>query len=128
MDSAWDWYVTAIRKYAVFDGRAGRSEYWYFVLVYFGISIVLGFIDGMFGAHGMGLLSAVFCVAMVIPSLSIAIRRLHDTDRSAWWLLIGFVPVAGIIILIVFFASVGTQGSNRYGAPPEMRPMTQAAA
>ena len=98
------------------------------MLVYFGISIVLGFIDGMFGARGMGLLSAVFCVSMVIPSLSIAIRRLHDTGRSAWWLLIGFVPVAGIIILIVFFSSVGTEGSNRYGPPPEPRPMTQAAA
>lgn len=111
-------------KYATFEGRARRSEYWWFVLFNLIVSIILTVILGGgrgMGAGGMvggGLLANIWSLAMLLPSLAVGARRLHDIDRTGWWQLIWFIPVIGWIVLIVFFASRGTAGTNRFGADP----------
>lgn len=114
-----EWYLTVLKKYAVFSGRARRQEYWFFVLFNFLISLALGFIDGLIGftaeGSGLGVLGALYSLAVFIPSLAVGVRRLHDTGRSGWWLLIAFVPLVGIIVLIVFLASNSEPGENKYG-------------
>jgi uncharacterized membrane protein YhaH (DUF805 family) len=105
-------------KYVTFSGRARRAEYWWFILVTFLVSIVLGIIDAVIGFGEFGLLSNIWSLAVFLPSLAAGARRLHDTDRSAWWLLIMLLPLIGLIVLIVFFAQKGTDGANRFGADP----------
>lgn len=105
----------AFKKYAVFTGRANRSEYWLFVLVMLVLSFLIGFIDGMVGLDG-GLL-VIFLLALIIPNISVTFRRLHDTDRSAWWMLLSFIPL-GNFVLIIFLCFKGTEGPNRYGDDP----------
>lgn len=118
-----NWFITALKKYAVFSGRSRRSEYWYFILFYLIIYIVLAFIDrvtGTFNAEsGAGLLTGIFALALLIPSIAVSVRRLHDTDRSGWWLLIGFIPLIGAIVLIVFFVQDSGAGTNRFGPNPK---------
>jgi uncharacterized membrane protein YhaH (DUF805 family) len=118
-----NWYVEVLKKYAVFTGRARRMEYWYFALFNLIVSFVLGFIDGMTGTvsqtTGLGLLSSIYLLAVLIPGIAVSIRRLHDTDRSGWWLLLVFVPLIGAIVLIVFFVQDGKAGANQYGADPK---------
>lgn len=118
-----DWYITVIKKYAVFSGRARRKEYWYFVLFNILISIGLSFVDAMVGTvnaeTGYGLLGAVYSLAILIPSLAVLVRRLHDTDRSGWWILIGLIPVIGWIVLLVFVVQDSHPGQNQYGANPK---------
>jgi uncharacterized membrane protein YhaH (DUF805 family) len=99
---------TCFRKYASFDGTARRSEYWWFFL----FNVIAGSILGQVGTVP----SVIFTLAMLLPSLAVATRRLHDTDRSGWWQLICFVPLIGWIVLIVFLAQEGK--ANRYGAAP----------
>lgn len=111
-----NWYLEVLKKYAVFSGRAHRTEYWYFFLINLLISIGLAIIDGMIG---LGLLGGLYALLTIIPSFAVGARRLHDTDRSGWWLLIGFVPLLGIIILLIIFTFPGTPGTNRYGPPPK---------
>lgn len=117
-----NWYLEAVKKYAVFSGRAGRKEYWFFSLFYALFIIALVIIDVMTGvydvASGMGLFSVIFVLAMLIPSVAVLVRRLHDTDRSGWWLLIGFIPLIGVIVLLVFTVQDGTPGDNQYGSNP----------
>jgi len=121
-----DWYLMALRKYAQFSGRSRRSEYWYFVLFVVLIEIVLMGIERMLGfgsgAGGYGTLSSLFALAMFIPHLAVGARRLHDTGRSGWWLLIGLVPLIGAIVLIVFFVQDGQPGSNAWGPNPKEPP------
>ncbi len=116
-------FLTALKKYAVFSGRARRSEYWYFVLFYFLFAIGLALIDGITGtfnqASGMGLLSGLLTLGLLIPSIAVSIRRLHDTDRSGWWLLIAFIPLIGAIVLLVFCVQDSSPGDNRFGANPK---------
>lgn len=118
-----DWYLTVLKKYAVFNGRARRKEYWYFVLFNFLIALVLGFIDGILGlvaeGSGFGLLGGLYTLAVFIPSLAVAIRRLHDTGRSGWWLLISLIPLVGAIILLVFLVSDSQPGRNQYDSPAD---------
>ncbi len=115
------WYLAALKKYAVFSGRARRKEYWMFVLFYLIFTIVLSVIDSILGIgeEGGGLLSGLFVLAMLIPSLAVTFRRLHDTDRSGWWLLIGFVPLIGSIVILVFMIQDSQPGENRYGTNPK---------
>ncbi|MBB1249167.1 MULTISPECIES: DUF805 domain-containing protein [unclassified Rhizobium] len=103
-------------NYANFSGRARRSEYWWYVLFVFIASLVLGLIDEM--VIGMGLLGGVFALATLIPGIAVGVRRLHDRDMSGWWLLIGFVPLVGWLILIYLFATPGASGENRFGPEP----------
>ena len=121
-----NWFMTVLRKYAVFEGRARRREYWFFVLFYILISIVLAVVDRVLGtyneAYGMGALGALFCLGLLIPSIAVGVRRLHDTGRSGWWLLIGFIPLIGMIVLIVFFVLDSQPGTNAYGPNPKEAP------
>jgi uncharacterized membrane protein YhaH (DUF805 family) len=117
------WFIEALKKYAVFSGRSRRKEYWYFVLFVAIISIVLNIIDGLIGAYarssGVGLLSSIFSLAVLIPSIAVTVRRLHDIDRTGWWVLISLVPLVGWIVLLVFNVQDGTPGSNGYGPDPK---------
>ena len=105
-------------NYAKFDGRSRRSEYWYFtlftVLVYIAVLILAQFM----GRTAMILLYA-FALASLIPGIAVTVRRLHDTDRSGWWILIDLIPLIGAIILIVFLVQEGTGGDNSYGQSPK---------
>jgi uncharacterized membrane protein YhaH (DUF805 family) len=118
-----NWFLQALKKYATFSGRAQRAEYWYFVLFYTLIYIVLSIIDstiGFFSAKfGVGLLSGLFTLSVLVPSLAVAVRRLHDTGRSAWWILIAFIPIIGGIVLLVFTVQDSTLGDNLYGPNPK---------
>ena len=102
-----DYFLDALKKYADFTGRASRKEYWIFILVYLIINIVLAVL-------GLDFISLIAGLGLLVPSMSIAARRLHDTGRSGWWQLIVLIPVIGIIVLIIFLAQEG-QGSNDYG-------------
>jgi uncharacterized membrane protein YhaH (DUF805 family) len=118
-----NWYFNVLKQYAVFKGRARRKEYWFFILFNLIASVVLTVIDFMTGLLdaelGIGLLSGLYSLAVLIPSLAVTVRRLHDTDRSGWWLLIGLVPLIGAIVLLVFMLLDGTPGDNQHGANPK---------
>ena len=113
------WYLEVLRKYAQFGGRSRRKEYWYFFLFNFIISFALRFIDGLIGnldpEIGMGLLGGIYSLAVFIPSIAVTVRRLHDTGRSAWWLLILLIPVIGMIVLIIFMLLDSNYEENQYG-------------
>lgn len=113
------WYTEVIQKYTVFSGRAGRPEFWWFTLINIIISIVIDVVCGaIFGSSGQ-FIGSIYGLAVLLPSLGVAIRRLHDTNRSGWWILIGLIPIVGWIVLIVFYALEGNRASNQYGATPE---------
>lgn len=115
-----DWYLKVIKNYFGFSGRARRKEYWMFALLSAVISIALGIVDAIIGSAGsIGVLGLLYTLAVLIPSLAVSVRRLHDTDRSGWWLLIGLVPLIGAVVLLVFLASEGTRADNRFGADPK---------
>lgn len=112
-----NWKLVVLERFAKFDGRAGRAEFWWFVLanlvVYVALAILMAIADIFIILYiGYGL-------AMIVPSIAVAIRRLHDTDKSGWMLLLGLIPFVGAILLIVFYAAEGTNGPNQYGAGPE---------
>lgn len=117
------WYLEVLKKYAVFSGRARRAEYWYFVLFNIIVAIVLSLIDTLLGTfdilRGVGLLSSLYGLAVLIPTLAVTVRRLHDIDRTGWWIFINLIPLIGFIVLLVFAVTDGTPGSNRYGPNPK---------
>ena len=124
------WYLKALKQYVDFSGRARRTEFWMFVLVNAVVAvllIVLSLATGLAGASaddGMatfsfGPLLTIYQLAVLLPSIAVTVRRLHDTDRSGWWYLIGLVPLVGAIVLIVFTATEGDRGPNRFGADPK---------
>ena len=108
---------TCFSKYIDFQGRAMRSEYWWFALFNFAITIVAKIVDYL--AIGYPALQAVVALALILPGIAVGVRRLHDTDRSGWWLLLIFVPLIGAIVLLVWFCSRGAEGANRFGAAPK---------
>ena len=103
------------RNYVNFKGRAYRSEYWYWALFQWLAQLVLGIVDMI---SGIGFLAGIFTLAILLPSLGVSVRRLHDIDKSGWFLLLAFVPLVGIIILIIWACREGTRGANRFGAQP----------
>jgi uncharacterized membrane protein YhaH (DUF805 family) len=117
---------TCFSKYATFSGRARRAEFWWFSLFNFITSIVLTIIDGLvFGGAGGGMgggsidpLSSLYSLAVLVPGLAVGARRLHDTGRSGWWQLLMLIPIVGAIILIVWWASKGNDGTNGHGSNP----------
>ena len=119
-----NWYLEVLKKYAVFSGRARRSEYWFFVLFNVIISVILAVIDGVTGSFnpelGIGLLSGIYTLAVILPSLAVSFRRLHDTNRSGWWLLLLLVPLIGPIVIIVFMATDTSPEENQYGVNPKL--------
>ncbi len=119
-----EWATLPLKRYMQFDGRSRRKEYWAFFLLMLAAYVVAGILDGILGMGAMigglyGPLSLLAALFFVIPSFAVGIRRLHDTDRSGWWILIGFVPLIGALVLIYFFILEGTRGSNQYGADPK---------
>jgi uncharacterized membrane protein YhaH (DUF805 family) len=111
-----NWYLDVIKnKYAQFDGRARRKEYWMFFLFNVIISIVLSVIDSMVG---MPVLGGLYFLAIIIPGVAVTIRRLHDTGRSGWWALLGLLPVVGLVLL-VFLVLDSQPGDNQYGPNPK---------
>ena len=132
-----------LRKYAVFSGRARRSEFWFFWLFLIGIEVAFSILIGLAGgsitdpanrfgamsgpAQALFALYALVMLGLLIPSIAVAIRRLHDTNRSAWWILIGLLPILGALVLIVFYVLDGTPGPNRFGEDPKGRSAPAAA-
>lgn len=118
-----NWYLNALRQYAVFTGRARRKEYWFFVLFNIIIFFILSLIDQTLGLRGfvagLGLLSSLYWLAVIIPSIAVAIRRLHDIGRTGWWLLLVLIPVIGPIVLLIFALLDSQPGPNQYGANPK---------
>ena len=113
-DSIWEISVGFVAKYVNFEGRASRSDYWWFVLYAVLVNIVtIGLDIAVFGT--IGIVNTLAQVALFFPHLSVGVRRLHDTGRSGWWLLIGLIPFLGAIILIVFFVMKGEVQPNQYG-------------
>lgn len=117
-----DWAMRPLTKYANFADRAPRAEYWWFYLLTIVAYTVAMIIDSVIGNAGIlgsyGILSVAVFLGLLVPSLAAGVRRLHDTDRSGWWLLIAFVPLVGAIVLLVFWVSEGTRGDNRFGPNP----------
>lgn len=112
-----NWYLTVLKRYTVFSGRAARTEFWMFALFNFIASIILGVVDSVLGLGA--LLASLYSLAVLLPSLGVGIRRLHDTGRSGWWLLISLVPLVGIIVLLVFTIQDSQPGDNQYGPNPK---------
>lgn len=106
--------------YVKFDGRASRPAYWWWVLFAILVSIVCNIIDS--AVFDATILSFIAGVALFLPGISVAIRRLHDTDRTGWWILIGLIPVIGFIVLLVFFLQKSDPVANQYGPPPVAAP------
>lgn len=118
------WFLEALtKKYATFEGRARRSEYWYFVLFCVLAIVALAIVDSIAGTFSeeaeIGLFSGLFVLATFVPSLAVMVRRLHDTDRSGWWVLINLVPLVGAVVLLVFTVLDSQPGANRFGPNPK---------
>jgi uncharacterized membrane protein YhaH (DUF805 family) len=126
-----DWMLLPYKRYVDFSGRSQRKEYWMFLLFTMVVSLL---IDGTLGgswsvltglrhtpALAASILGGIFSLVNFLPSLAVAVRRLHDTDRSGWWIFIALVPVIGWIALIVFYCQDGTPGVNRFGEDPKGR-------
>jgi uncharacterized membrane protein YhaH (DUF805 family) len=112
-----NWYFEAWKKFAVFGGRAGRQEFWYFALFHILAYVMLSIIAGVIGKVGAGLLS-LYAVAAFLPGLAASVRRLHDTNRSGWWLLIMAIPGIGPVVLLVFLSQGSQPAVNQYGIIP----------
>src|SRR5215217_5101513 len=107
---------SVLTQYATFSGRARRSEYWWFFLAYFIASVVASIIDGILGVTVLGVILA---LGLLIPSLAVGVRRLHDIGKSGWWLLIGLIPLVGAIVLLVFACQDSQPGTNQWGPSPK---------
>jgi uncharacterized membrane protein YhaH (DUF805 family) len=107
------WKLVVLERYAQFQGRSGRAEFWWYFLAAFIIGIVFNVLIAI--ANFFFIIYLLYGLAVLIPGIAVGVRRLHDTDKSGWWLLIGLIPIVGIIVLIVFWATEGTRGPNNYG-------------
>lgn len=133
-----EWMLLPLKRYAQFSGRSRRKEYWMFVLLVFIIYVIAMILDSLLGfgtttryadltetsaAAGFhstgGIITLLAMLALIVPSIAVAVRRLHDTDRSGWWILIGLIPLVGAIVLLVFYCTDGTKGPNRFGPDPK---------
>lgn len=120
------WYLKAFKNYANFNGRARRKEYWMFTLFNIIFLIIAAILDnamGMtFGPVGYGILYALYALATLIPNLAVTVRRLHDTGKSGWMILVGIIPLIGGIWLLVLMCTDGNPGENKYGPNPKNEP------
>lgn len=126
-----NWMLMPVRRYADFSGRSRRKEYWSFFLFNMLLAaavwtlLLLTFLAGMSESAMMAVMTPVFLLygiavlALLIPGIAVTVRRLHDTDRSGWSLLLGFIPIVGAIMLLIFYCTEGTRGPNRYGPDPK---------
>jgi uncharacterized membrane protein YhaH (DUF805 family) len=113
------WFIEALKKYAVFSGRARRSEYWYFVLFY---ALLYAVFLGVGFAIKVPFIVAIVVFGLLLPHWGVSVRRLHDTGRSGWWILLGIIPLVGFIVLLVFFTADSEAGANKYGPNPKETP------
>ena len=111
-------YLEVLKKYTVFNGRARRSEYWYFVLFNLIISIGLGIIDGVVGLMDFGI-SDVYSLGVLVPSIAVGVRRMHDVGKSGWMYFVVLIPIIGAIWLLVLFFTDSQLGSNKWGENPK---------
>lgn len=116
-------------NYVTFAGRASRSAYWYWILFYLLVDIgcrildAAVFIDPMtqLGEDGeSGPIELVFLLLTALPTLALSVRRLHDIDRRGWWVIVGAIPIIGVIVLVIWYCTLGTEGDNRFGPDPRM--------
>jgi len=118
----FNYYMEALRKYAVFSGRARRAEYWTFVLINAAVGIILSIIGALAGDSAAlitGAISSLYSLAVLLPSIAVGVRRLHDIGKSGWWLLIVLVPLIGWITLLIFALMNSQPGDNQYGPNPK---------
>ena len=114
-----EWYLKAFRQYADFKGRAQRKEYWMFALFNLVIMIVLTLVGGG-GEGGLGdVLSGIYSLAVLVPSVAVTVRRLHDIGKSGWWMLITLIPLVGPLIMLFFMVKDSQPGTNEYGPNPK---------
>jgi uncharacterized membrane protein YhaH (DUF805 family) len=111
---------SVLNQYVGFSGRARRSEYWYWILFYLIVSIITSILDrALFGgSSSRAFITGIVGLAFLLPNLAVAVRRLHDTSRSGWWILIGLIPVIGSIVLLIFYIQ-DSHGDNQYGPSPK---------
>lgn len=117
-------YLNAMQRYFDFKGRSSRSQFWYFTLVLVVLNVIALILDGAAGngaAGQPGPISGLIALIHLIPSLGVTVRRLHDIDKSGWWVLIGIIPLIGLIAMLVFTCTASTPGANRFGAAPANR-------
>ncbi|MGB5506354.1 MAG: DUF805 domain-containing protein [Sulfurovum sp.] len=130
MEKFNNYFLDTIKnRYVDFKGRSTRSEYWYFILFVFIISIILSLVDtllinpalGMTPAEATksGLLAPIFALAVLLPKIAVAVRRLHDIGKSGWWYLIILIPIIGVLVLIYFWVQDSQVGENMYGPNPK---------
>jgi uncharacterized membrane protein YhaH (DUF805 family) len=111
-----EYFTNALKKYADFSGRATRQEYWMYILFYIVFYLLLAMVGGVLG---LSILTTVFSLGLLVPTISLAARRLHDTGRTGWWQLLSLVPIVGSIVLIVFLVQ-DSHDDNPYGPNPKM--------
>lgn len=114
-----EWYLKVLQQYADFDGRARRTEYWMFTLINVLISISFSALQFLLDLSIFGMISTIYSLAVIIPSIAVGVRRLHDIGKSGWMMLLGLIPIIGAIWLIVLFASEGNSYENVYGPDPK---------
>ncbi|QJQ33412.1 DUF805 domain-containing protein [Sphingomonas lacunae] len=119
-----EWMLAAWKKYADFSGRARRMEYWMFVVGIVVAAIVLSIIESILGLSGMvggayGPLTSLLLLACIVPGIAVQVRRFHDQDKSGWFVLLGFIPIVGGLIVLIFMFLEGTKGPNQYGPDPK---------
>lgn len=119
-----DWMLMPLRRYADFNGRSRRKEYWMFLLGVFLAVIVLSVVEGVLGLSGSvggvyGPLTTLLLLAIIVPSIAVQVRRFHDQDKSGWFVLLNFIPFVGGIIVLVMMCLEGTAGDNRFGPDPK---------
>ena len=116
------WYIQVLKKYATFRGRASRREYWWFMLIHVIILMASIPLDKVLGTtldNGQGIIGSLYNVAMILPAMAVGVRRLHDTGRSGFWLLVSLVPFIGGLILF-YFTCQASSGPNKYGDSPAL--------
>ena len=111
-----NWYLKVMREYVNFNGRARRTEYWMFFLVYIGVMVVASIIDAVLG---ISFVTAIASLVHLLPSIGVGVRRLHDINRSGWWMLVALIPIIGWIIAIYWAVKEGDVGDNAYGPDPK---------
>lgn len=115
-----EYFISVIKNhYFDFNGRARRKEYWMFALWCFLLTIVTVIIDTILGFEGGGVVTGLFALAIILPSLGLLVRRLHDINYSGWWYFISFIPLIGGLILLYFTIKEGDKGPNQYGPDPK---------
>jgi uncharacterized membrane protein YhaH (DUF805 family) len=118
-----NYYFAVLKKYAVFSGRAGRKEYWFFILFNTIVMLLLLAVDSAMGSAidpdgGGGFLSTIYLLGVIIPTIAVGVRRLHHTDRTGWWTLIYFIPLIGPLVFLYFTVLASDDGVNRFGESP----------